>query len=162
MLLSAAINIQQLARKREERLGVLEYELRVAKEDLAETQVHGQAASHTIPGILYTKQQLHACQSQVKSKCLQASYKNSTTSAVSIASAARLDATGKVQTPAEVNGSIARLGTTDNSTAAESESLSHRYIMTVAAANVTICEPCFCVSASFDFAVPSKELQNSS
>lgn len=32
----AAINIQQLARKREERLGVLEYELRVAKEDLAE------------------------------------------------------------------------------------------------------------------------------
>ncbi|KAL3158276.1 hypothetical protein ABBQ38_010522 [Trebouxia sp. C0009 RCD-2024] len=35
---SEAINIQQLARKREERLGVLEYELRVAKEDLAETQ----------------------------------------------------------------------------------------------------------------------------
>ncbi len=54
MLLSAAINIQQLARKREERLGVLEYELRVAKEDLAETQVHGQAASHTLPGIVHT------------------------------------------------------------------------------------------------------------
>lgn len=35
----AAINIQQLARKREERLGVVEYELRVVKEDLAETQV---------------------------------------------------------------------------------------------------------------------------
>ena len=35
----AAINIQQLARKREERLGVVEYELRVTKEDLAETQV---------------------------------------------------------------------------------------------------------------------------
>ncbi len=55
MLLSAAINIQQLARKREERLGVLEYELRVAKEDLAEIQVHGQAASHTFLEILHTK-----------------------------------------------------------------------------------------------------------
>lgn len=58
MLLSAAINIQQLARKREERLGVLEYELRVAKEDLAETQVHGQVACHTLS---HTKQQLDAC-----------------------------------------------------------------------------------------------------
>ncbi len=66
MLLSAAINIQQLARKREERLGVLEYELRVAKEDLAETQVHGQAASHSIPEIPHTKQQLHACQSRIQ------------------------------------------------------------------------------------------------
>ena len=52
MLLSAAINVQQLARKRQERLGVLEYELRVAKEDLAETKVHGQAASHTVLEIL--------------------------------------------------------------------------------------------------------------
>ncbi len=139
MLLSAAINIQQLARKREERLGVLEYELRVAKEDLAETQVHGQAASHSIPEI----PQLHACQSRVKSKCLQATYKNSTTSAVSTASAAHLDASGTMQTPAEVNGSIARHGTTDNSTAAESESLSQRYIMTVAAANMATYEPFF-------------------
>lgn len=58
---SAAINIQQLARKREECLGMLEYELRVAKEDLAETQVHGQTACHILPGILCTKQQLDAC-----------------------------------------------------------------------------------------------------
>ena len=66
-----------------------------------------------------------------------------------------------MQTPAEVNGSIARRGTKDNSTAAESESLSQRYIMTVAAANRNMAthEPCFCVSASFDFAVPSKEIQ---
>ncbi len=57
MLLSAAINIQQLARKREERLGMVEYELRVAKEDLAETQVCGQAAchQHSVPGILHIK-----------------------------------------------------------------------------------------------------------
>jgi len=41
--LHAAINTQQLARKREERLGMVEYELRVAKEDLAETQVHSQS-----------------------------------------------------------------------------------------------------------------------
>lgn len=40
LLAYAAINIQQLARKREERLGVLEYELRVAKEDLAEVCSH--------------------------------------------------------------------------------------------------------------------------
>lgn len=78
---------------------------------------------------------------------------------MSTASAAQVDASGTIQTPAEVNGSIARLGTTDNSTAAESESLSHRYIMTVAAANITVCEPFFYVSASFDFALPSKELQ---
>ena len=152
-MLSAAINIQQLARKREERLGVLEYELRVAKEDLAETQVHGRAASR----ILRTKQQLHACQSQ--SKCLQASYKNSTTSAVSIASAARLDASETMQTTAQVNGSIARLGTNDNSTAAESKSLSPRYIKTVTAPNIATRKPRFCIGASFAFAVPSKALQ---
>ncbi|KAL0024265.1 hypothetical protein WJX79_000849 [Trebouxia sp. C0005] len=98
---SDAINIQQLARKREECLGMLEYELRVAKEDLAETQ---------------------------------ASYKNSTASAVSTASAAQVDASGTIQTPAEVNGSIARLGTTDNSTAAESESLSHSEVVLLNAA----------------------------
>ena len=38
--LHAAMDIQQLARKREERLGMMEYELRVAKEDMAEFQVH--------------------------------------------------------------------------------------------------------------------------
>ena len=38
-LLLAAVNIQQLARQREERLGVVEYELRVAQEDLAEHKV---------------------------------------------------------------------------------------------------------------------------
>lgn len=98
---SDAINIQQLARKREERLGMLEYELRVAKEDLAETQ---------------------------------ASYKNSTTNAVSTASATRLDASGTMQTPAEINGSIATHGTKDNSTAAESESLSQSKVVLLNAA----------------------------
>ncbi|DBB17843.1 hypothetical protein WJX82_008236 [Trebouxia sp. C0006] len=96
-----AINVQQLARKREERLGVLEYELRVAKEDLAETK---------------------------------ASYKKSTSSAMSTASAARLDASGTMQTPAEANGSIARLGTTNNSTAAESDSLSQSEVVLLNAA----------------------------
>ena len=48
----AAINIQQLARKREERLGVLEYELRVAKEDLAEVHLllpHQLPWCHVLP-----------------------------------------------------------------------------------------------------------------
>ncbi len=67
-----------------------------------------------------------------------------------------------MQTPAEINGNIARLGTKHNSTAAESESLSQRYIMTVAAANIATREPCFCVSASFDFALPSEELRTNS
>ncbi|DBA87750.1 hypothetical protein WJX77_004203 [Trebouxia sp. C0004] len=96
-----AINIQQLARKREERLGMLEYELRVAKEDLVETQ---------------------------------ASYKNSTTCAVSTASAACVDASGTMQTPAEVNGNIARVGTKYNSAAAESESLSQSEVVLLSAA----------------------------
>lgn len=32
--------MQQLARKREEKLGMLDYDLRVAQEDLAELKVH--------------------------------------------------------------------------------------------------------------------------
>ena len=38
-VLHAALNMQQLARKREEQLGMLDYDLRVAHEDLAELKV---------------------------------------------------------------------------------------------------------------------------
>lgn len=38
-MVHAALNMQQLARKREEQLGVLDYDLRLAQEDLAALQV---------------------------------------------------------------------------------------------------------------------------
>lgn len=38
-LWTAAINLQQQAKEREERLAFAEYELRIAKEDLAQLQV---------------------------------------------------------------------------------------------------------------------------
>ena len=44
----AALNMQQLARKREEQLGMLDYNLRVAQEDLVELQVSCSLAVHEL------------------------------------------------------------------------------------------------------------------
>ena len=51
-MLPAAVDLQRLAKQREERLALVEYELRVAQEDKAELQVH--ASSHQPPSLFLT------------------------------------------------------------------------------------------------------------